>query len=138
MFQTKVVEKIKGHIISSVTFFFSFENRAIYEIMWKNTVERGGPQMTIWRMRIACWILKATNTHTEVVTLIAFPQQQWLHERASLLRYTYIDCIVLILPYTVIPHSLFSLLSLCSNLKSVRFYSCSKTKKMHMFLKLFL
>jgi hypothetical protein len=33
-----------------------FENHAVYEIMWKNFVERGRPQMTIWRMRIACWI----------------------------------------------------------------------------------
>jgi hypothetical protein len=23
--------------------------------------------MTVWRMRITCWIPKATNTHTEVV-----------------------------------------------------------------------
>ena len=45
--------------------------------------------MTIWRMGIAGWIPKATNTHTEHVTLIAFPLQQWLQERASLLRYTY-------------------------------------------------
>jgi len=28
--------------------------------------------MTIWRMRIAYWIPKATNTHSEYVTLIAF------------------------------------------------------------------
>jgi len=34
--------------------FFFFENRAVYEIMWKNIVERGRLQMTIWRMRIAC------------------------------------------------------------------------------------
>jgi hypothetical protein len=27
--------------------FFSPENRAVYEIMWKNIVERGRPQMTI-------------------------------------------------------------------------------------------
>jgi hypothetical protein len=27
------------------------ENRAIYEIMWKNVLP-GGPQMTTWRMRI--------------------------------------------------------------------------------------
>jgi len=33
MFQTKVVQKIKTHILCSVTFFF--ENRAVYEIMWK-------------------------------------------------------------------------------------------------------
>jgi len=43
------------------------ENHAIYEIMWKNIVERGRPQMTIWDMGIACWIPKATNTHTQVV-----------------------------------------------------------------------
>jgi hypothetical protein len=36
-----------------------------YEIMWKNIVEPGRPQMTIWRMHIACWIPKATNTHSE-------------------------------------------------------------------------
>ena len=30
-------------------FFFSPENRAFYVIMWKNTVERGRPQTTIWR-----------------------------------------------------------------------------------------
>jgi hypothetical protein len=44
--------------------------------------------MTIWRMRIACWIPKATNTQSEYVILIAFPPQQWLRERASLLRHT--------------------------------------------------
>jgi len=40
-------------------------------------------------MRIASWTPKATNTLTEFVTLIAFPMQQWLHERTSMLRYTY-------------------------------------------------
>jgi len=44
-----------------------FENRTVNEIMWKNIVERGRTQMTIWRMRIACWVPKATNTHTQVV-----------------------------------------------------------------------
>jgi len=34
--------------------------------MWKNIVERGRAQMTIWRMRIACWIPKATNTHSKM------------------------------------------------------------------------
>ena len=27
------------------------------------------------RMRIECWIPKATDTHTEYVTLIGFPRQ---------------------------------------------------------------
>jgi len=35
--------------------------------------------MAIWRMRIACWIPKAIDTHSEYVILIAFPMQ-WLHE----------------------------------------------------------
>jgi hypothetical protein len=64
MFQTKFAEEIQTHILGSVTFLL---NRAVYEIMWKNTVERGRPQMTKWRMRIAYWIPKATNTHTQVV-----------------------------------------------------------------------
>jgi len=57
-----------------------FENRSIYQIMWKNIVEPERPQMTIWHMRIACWMPKATNTHSQYVLLIAFPLQQWLHE----------------------------------------------------------
>ena len=39
-----------------------------------------------WRMCIACWIPNATDTHSEYVILIAFPRQQWLRERSSLLR----------------------------------------------------
>jgi hypothetical protein len=35
-----------------------------------------------WRMPIAWWILKATDTHSEYVIIMAFPLQQWLHERA--------------------------------------------------------
>jgi hypothetical protein len=93
MFGTEFVEKIKTHFVNNN---FFFENRAVYEKMWKNKVDPDSPQMTIWRTRIACWIPKDTNTHTHThththtgcVILIVFPPQQWLHERASLLRYT--------------------------------------------------
>jgi len=51
MFQTKVVEKITTHILCSVTLFF--DNRAVYEIMWKNIVQLDRPQMTVGRMHIA-------------------------------------------------------------------------------------
>jgi len=47
------------------------------------------PQMKIWHMRIAFWILKATNTHSEYVIVTDFPQQQWLHISGSMLSYTY-------------------------------------------------
>jgi hypothetical protein len=40
-----------------------FDKLAAYEKIWKNIVERGRSQMTIWHMRIACWTPKATNTH---------------------------------------------------------------------------
>jgi len=39
------------HIVFSN--FFFFENRTVYEKMWKNIVERGRPQMTAWPMLIA-------------------------------------------------------------------------------------
>ena len=44
--------------------------------------------MKIWCIPIACWIPNATNTHSEYVTLIALPQQQWLHELVSLLLHS--------------------------------------------------
>jgi len=59
-----------------------FENRAVYEIMWKNIVEQGRPQIKIRRMRIACWITMAPHTFPQYITLIAFPLQQLLQERA--------------------------------------------------------
>jgi len=65
-----------------------FENRAVYEIMWKNIIQPGRPKMIIRRMCIACWIPNATNTQSEEVILTAFLLQQWLHERTSMLRYT--------------------------------------------------
>ena len=84
MFQTKVVEKIKTHILCSVIFFF--EILALYEIMWKDFAEPDRPQMTIWRMRIACWVPNATNALSEYVIFIVLPLQQWLHECTSVLH----------------------------------------------------
>ena len=74
------VQKSITHILCSIIFS---DNRTVNEITWKNTVELYWPQMTMRRMRIACWITKATSTHSHYVILIAFPLQIWLHERAS-------------------------------------------------------
>jgi hypothetical protein len=46
------------------------------------------------RKRLECWITKATDTHSAYVILNAFPRKQWLRERAPMLRYTYIACLV--------------------------------------------
>jgi len=49
-------------------------------------IETNLPQMTKWRMRIACWKPKVTDTHSEYVILIALPLQQWLYRSAAMLR----------------------------------------------------
>ena len=38
-------------------------------------------------MRTACWITKATDTHSAYVILIAFARQQWLCERAWMVSF---------------------------------------------------
>ena len=81
MFQTKGEEKIKTRILFRVTYFS--KNRAVYDIMWENGVERGTPQMTIWLKRVAFWIPEATNTHSECVKLINFPLQHWLQDASQ-------------------------------------------------------
>jgi len=35
----------------------------------------------IWRVHLACWLTKATDTLSEYVIITAFSHQQWLHKR---------------------------------------------------------
>jgi hypothetical protein len=69
MFQTKVLGKIESSMFYIYMYIFTppppQKNPAVHEITWKNIVEPDRSQMTIWRMRIACWMPKATNTHTQ-------------------------------------------------------------------------
>ena len=69
-------ENQNTHFVFSIFFL----NLAVYKIMWENIVERGRPQMTIWRMRITCWIPKVTNTHSKYVVHVAFQWQQWQYK----------------------------------------------------------
>jgi hypothetical protein len=49
----------------------------------------------IWRMCFACWIRRATHTHSENATFIDFPRQRWFRERVSMLSlFTYIAYLV--------------------------------------------
>jgi hypothetical protein len=50
----------------------------------------------IRRMRFACWITKAEDTHSEYVILTDFPRQQWLRERAPVLDFTSTACVVIL------------------------------------------
>ena len=63
--------------------------------MWQHSVELDRPQMKICCMSIACWIPKATGTHSEYVIISANSLQQWLQEPAPMLRCTYIACLFL-------------------------------------------
>ena len=67
----KVVEKITAHILCSI--FFFPENRIVCDNVEKYGRTR---QVTddnmIRRMRFACWIIKATDTYSECVIIIAF------------------------------------------------------------------
>jgi hypothetical protein len=62
--------------------------------MWKTIGGRGRPHMTIWRMRISCWIPEAKNTQSQYVIFIALPLQQRLYESASVLPYKYVTRLV--------------------------------------------
>jgi hypothetical protein len=72
MFQTTVAEEIKTHILCKVTFFRKLCS------LWDNvekycTAGQATDDNTIRRLRIVCWITKATDTHSEYVILTAFP-----------------------------------------------------------------
>jgi hypothetical protein len=94
---------MKTHILCSITFFR--KSRRLWDNVEKCSGDWGATNDdTIWRIRVVCWISKATCTdahaHTDkCVILITFPRQQWFSERASLLRYTYFFCLVHIFPY---------------------------------------
>jgi len=69
MFQTKVVEKIKTHILCSVTFFWKLCH------LWgnvENIPELDRLQMTIWCLCTACCTPNAKNTHSEYVMVLLF------------------------------------------------------------------
>ena len=96
---------------------FSRKSHRLLDNVEKYGGDRGATNdVTIWRIRVACWISKSICTyahshayapgyphartrkyaHTgQYIILIAIPQQQWLRERASVLRYTYIACLVI-------------------------------------------
>jgi len=55
--------------------------------MWENMVERDRPQMAIW-----C-IIQGYKHVLTICSIYCVRTQQRLHERASMLRYTYTDCL---------------------------------------------
>ena len=95
MIQAEVVDKIGIYFMFNK--FFT-ENHTVYDIMWKRMVDPDRPQMAIGlirHMRSACNVNKATDTSSEYIIILAFARQKWLRERASILRYTCVACLVI-------------------------------------------
>jgi len=63
-------------------FFLYLNNRAVYEIMRTSTEDLDKPQLNIWRMRIACWKSKTTNTHSKYVALTALPLKKMVARKS--------------------------------------------------------
>jgi hypothetical protein len=76
MFQTKVVQKIKTHILCSIR--CSRKSWRLWENVEKYSRAGQAPDEDTRCMHIACCMPKATNALPEYVTLIAFPRQQSL------------------------------------------------------------
>ena len=89
----KSLEEIKTHIVCSVNIF---ENRGFYKIIWKNYVERGRPQMTIWRMHIACCITKSTKHTLTICNTYCFSTATMVAwERLNVILYIHcLSCLV--------------------------------------------
>jgi hypothetical protein len=81
----KFVEKIKTHILCSIMFFRKSCR------LWDNVNKYGRTRLATDGSTKA-EITKTTDTRSESVLLIAFPRQQWLRERASVLL-SYVHCL---------------------------------------------
>jgi len=96
MFQRTVVEKMKTHILFLATFFQKFCHLRDNVEKYGRSGQATDDNIT-WHMCIACWMTKATETSSEYIQNIAFPQLHWLCKHTSVLRYVYIACLVITL-----------------------------------------
>jgi hypothetical protein len=73
--------------------FFFRKSRRLWDNVGKcGTVRQAIDEDTTRRMHVACWIHKATNSHSEYVIIIAVARQKSLRESASILR-LYVQCL---------------------------------------------
>ena len=99
-----VGKKVKTSKLCSLTLPGS---RAIYEIIWKycgrgrQATEGNAIRRKLLHADDYGYTHKHTHTHTEYVVLTSLLQEKWLHERNTVLRYTYIACLVFVSCYSV-------------------------------------
>jgi hypothetical protein len=92
MVHTKIVEKIKTHILRSVNLS---ENPAVYAIMYRNILQsRTGHRWQNNTAHAYCRLDTKGYEHTLRICNTSFPLQHWWYECASMLRHTYAACLV--------------------------------------------
>ena len=69
MFKSKLLDKIKTHILYSITYF---RKLCLCDVMGENFVESDRPRMTIWRMRIESWIHKGYKHTSRICSTYYF------------------------------------------------------------------
>ena len=85
IFQTKFVQKIKTHIVCSITFFR--KSCCLWDNVEKyRTARQAADGNIIRRMRMAWWLTMAIDIHWENVIRLGFAQHQWLWDRAEILH----------------------------------------------------
>jgi len=100
------------------------ENRVIYDIMWKNMVQPDRPQednMVHTRCMPDKYGKKADIFKYLILT--AFPQQQWLRERALMLHCKYTTCRA----YRPVPASATRIYQYCKHPLQLKCYDTSLT-----------
>ena len=88
MFQIKVLGKIKAHFLRSITF-----SRKSW-CLWVNVEKYGGTRedtndVTIWRIRVACWTSKATHAHAHAH--VHAPGHSHAHARTEICNTYYLS-----------------------------------------------
>jgi hypothetical protein len=81
---TMKIRRVNQNIL--FTFNNVFPKIMLREGRYKNMTEPDRSQMTIWNMCVEYRIPKSTNTLSEYVIFIVFPQQKLLFQHASKLR----------------------------------------------------
>jgi hypothetical protein len=91
MFQTKVVENLKTHnILCSVTPPPPRKSCRLWDNVETYGTVGQATNDIIWRMRFACWMTKAADTHSEYATCLLFPGNAACTDAPQCYVYTFI------------------------------------------------
>jgi hypothetical protein len=93
--------------------------------MWKyGRARQATDDNILGHMCFACWMTKATDTHTDYVIPSAFPWQQWLC-KYTLVLHLYVHCLSCLIGYAI-TSSLASGCQPCSVMGFISIFSCSE------------